>query len=167
MQTGLYPTNTGVWKNTLSLEENELTLAKLFNEAGYETGYIGKWHLAGVYTGRDDWKEEPVPREKRGGYRFWLGAELPEFTSDAYHPLLFDESNKPVKLPGYRVDAYTDEAIKFISRNRNNPFMLFLSIFEPHHQNNIDAFVAPRGYAERYSGRWIPPRSEGRSLRTG
>ncbi len=42
LQTGLYPTNTGVWKNSLPLKMEAVTLAHLFNKAGYKTGYIGK-----------------------------------------------------------------------------------------------------------------------------
>ncbi len=162
LQTGLYPTNTGIWRNGLALKEDAVTLAHLFNTAGYKTGYIGKWHLSGGYPGITDWKQEPVSEEKRGGYKYWLGAELPEFVSDASHPILFNGKNETVRLPGYRVDAYTDAAINFVNRNKNNPFLLFLSIFEPHHQNNTDSFVSPRGYDKMYEGRWIPPDLQGK-----
>lgn len=39
-------------------------------------------------------------------------------TFDAYDGVLFDENDQPQKIPGYRVDAYTDKAIEYISRNR-------------------------------------------------
>ncbi len=52
LQTGLYATNTGVHRNELALAPELTTLAQHFNAAGYRTGYIGKWHLAG--------KMEPV-----------------------------------------------------------------------------------------------------------
>ncbi len=167
VQTGLYPTETGVWRNRKHLRPDQKTLAAYFNDAGYATAYIGKWHLAGVRTGRDDWNQEPVPRDLQGGYQYWLGAELPEFTSDEYHPRLFDRDGSPVNLPGYRSDAYVDAAIRYIDAQEKNhpeqPFMLFLSIFEPHQQNHIDTFPAPNGYAERYAGRWTPPDLAGSS----
>jgi arylsulfatase A-like enzyme len=150
LQTGRYATNTGVWRNGYALDPTLPTLATLFGEAGYATGYIGKWHLA---------NEEPVPAAQRGGYDYWLGSNALEFTSDAYDTRMYDGDNQAVKLPGYRVDAQTDAAIRFIDARagEERPFFLFLSYLEPHHQNHRDDYPAPDGYRERYAGRWTPP----------
>ena len=156
-QTGQYATTTGVWRNHLAIREDAVTLAGCFNQAGYDSGYIGKWHLGGVEPGIFDWKQQPVPKTRRGGYDHWLGVDLPEFVSDEYHTMLFDEDDLPVRLPGYRVDAYTDAAVRFIAQDRDRPFFLFLSFLEPHHQNHRDAFAAPDGYADTYIGKWLPP----------
>ncbi|HXJ43552.1 MAG TPA: sulfatase-like hydrolase/transferase, partial [Bryobacteraceae bacterium] len=51
MQTGKYPTTTGVVRNGMVLKDDETTLPMLFAKRGYETGYIGKWHLS---LGPDD-----------------------------------------------------------------------------------------------------------------
>lgn len=155
MQTGMYATQTGVTRNSIALREDATTLAKCFGAAGYQTGYIGKWHLGGVkvdFTGQ----QGPVPKAKRGGYDYWLAAEHVEFVSDAYDTILFDTDNNRVKLPGYRVDATTDAAIRFVDANYQSPFLLFLSFLEPHHQNTTDSYPAPPGYEERYTGRWMP-----------
>jgi len=148
LQTGRYATNTGVFRNGIALAPEATTLAHLFGEAGYATGYIGKWHLA---------DEDPVPEHQRGGYAYWLGANLSEFVSEPYRTVLFDGECQPVRLPGYRVDATADAAIRYVDAHRDHPFYLFLSFLEPHHQNHLDDFVAPEGYRERYTGRWIPP----------
>jgi arylsulfatase A-like enzyme len=148
LQTGLYATRTGCFRNGIPLPPDARTLAHHFREAGYQTGYIGKWHLAA---------EEPVTQAKRGGYEYWLAANALESTSDAYRALVYDNENQPVLLPGYRVDALTDAAIRFIDRRKDQPFYLFLSFLEPHHQNHRDDYPAPEGYQERYLGRWIPP----------
>jgi arylsulfatase A-like enzyme len=124
------------------------TLAHYFSEAGYDTGYIGKWHLA---------DEEPVPESKRGGYGHWLASNILEFTSEAYSTTVYDNQNQPVKLPGYRVDALADAAIRYIAAHREQPFYLCVSFLEPHHQNSVDGYPAPDGYRERYMGRWVPP----------
>ncbi len=150
LQTGLYATTTGCWKNGIPLSPEHRTLAHYFREAGYATGYIGKWHLASGESG-------PVTEEQRGGYDYWLAANALEMTSDAYDTVVYDNENRAVKLPGYRVDALTDAAIRFIEARQENPFYLFLSFLEPHHQNHRDDYPAPDGYAERYRGRWIPP----------
>jgi arylsulfatase A-like enzyme len=148
LQTGFYATNTGVYRNGLSLDSATPTLAHYFNQAGYHTGYIGKWHLA------DD---DPVPIHQQGGYQYWLGANLAEFVSEPYDTVLYDSDGEAVKLPGYRVDATTDAAIRYIDDHKSQPFFLFLSFLEPHHQNQVDDFVPPDGYRQPYQNRWIPP----------
>lgn len=150
LQTGLYATSTGCYRNGIPLRQDLPTLAHYFNEAGYETGYIGKWHLAVT-------RSEPVPEPLRGGYKYWLAADALEHTSDAYDTVLFDNDNQAVKLPGYRVDAMTDAAIRFIDRSKEQPFFLFLSYLEPHHQNRRDDYPAPHVYRGAYTSRWTPP----------
>lgn len=152
LQTGQYATTTGVVRNGIPLKEDAVTLAKCFNEAGYDTGYIGKWHLAG--SGYDD---SPVPEEKRAGYKSWLGADVLEMSSRPYDTVLWDTEGKKVKLPGYRVDAMTDAAIRYVDKHKDNPFFLFISYLEPHHQNNTDSYPAPDGYTQPYVDGYTPP----------
>lgn len=147
LQTGLYATQTGCHINGIPLDPELPTLANWFRAAGHRTGYIGKWHLA---------SEEPVPPEQRGGYQDWLASNILEFTSDAYDTVMYNEAGQPKKLPGYRVDAMTDAAIRYIDQHKSDPFFLFLSYIEPHHQNHRDDYPAPTGYRERYEGRWMP-----------
>jgi arylsulfatase A-like enzyme len=148
LQTGLYATKSGCWRNGIPLPDDSKTLAHHFRAGGYSTGYIGKWHLA---------KEEPVTEHKRGGYQYWLASNVLEFTSEEYHTVMYDNENKAVTLPGYRVDACTDAAIRYIDSKQKEPFFLFLSFIEPHFQNHRDDYPAPAGYEERYRSRWIPP----------
>ena len=147
LQTGLYATQTGSHINGIPLDPELPTLATWFREAGYSTGYIGKWHLA---------SEEPVSPEQRGGYEHWLASNILEFTSDSYDTVMYDESGSPQKIPGYRVDALTDAAIDYVDTHQSDPFFLFISYIEPHHQNHRDDYPAPTGYRERYEGRWMP-----------
>lgn len=72
LQTGKYATRTGCFRNGIPLPTTERTIAPWFSEAGYEVGYIGKWHLASTNT-------KPVPPERRGGYKdFWLASDVRE-----------------------------------------------------------------------------------------
>ncbi len=164
LQTGLYATETGCFRNGIPLPDDATTLAHYFQEGGYTTAYIGKWHLAsaaGRSEGSPMYQEwaGPVPEEARGGYEYWLASNLLEFTSDAYNMVMYDNENRAVKLPGYRVDAQMDAMIRYIDEQQasDQPFFLFSSFIEPHHQNHLDDYPPPDGYRERYAERWTPP----------
>ncbi|MGD8238903.1 MAG: sulfatase-like hydrolase/transferase [Armatimonadota bacterium] len=155
IHTGRHGTAHTVWRNGLVLPQSEQTTARQFKREGYTVGYIGKWHLSGTKT-------EPVTAELRGGFDdHWLGADLLEFTSHPYDTVMFDADNERVKLPGYRVDALTDETIKFLQERGADPFFLFVSWLEPHHQNDMNRYVAPDGYAARYDNPYVPPDLQG------
>ena len=151
LQSGMYATKTGLYRNdVIALPSQTRTLAHYFRDAGYHTGYIGKWHLGLT-------EEQAVAPERRGGYQYWLAANALELCSDAYHTVVYDNDCREVKLPGYRVDALTDAAIRYMKDHREEPFFLFLSHLEPHHQNNLDDYPPPNGYRSPYTGRWAPP----------
>ena len=84
LQTGKYATCTGNYRNAIPLGRDQRTMAHYFHDAGYDTAYIGKWHLA---SGRHE-----VQKEERGGYDWWLGANALEATSRPYDTLVYDLS---------------------------------------------------------------------------
>src|SRR5690606_34541735 len=71
--------------------------------------------------------------------------------------VVYNTESQPVKLPGYRVDALTDAAIRYVDSHQQDPFFLFISYLEPHHQNHLDDYPPPVGYREQYTDRWTPP----------
>lgn len=148
LQTGQYASRLNIYNNGGELPEDQETIGHLFQNAGYNTAYIGKWHMC---------HEEPVPKSRRTGYDYWLGSNLLEFTSDAYQTTMFDNDGKPVELPGYRVDAVADCAIRYMDEHKDAPFFLFCSFLEPHFQNSRDDYPAPTGYEQQYLNPWIPP----------
>lgn len=153
LQTGQYTSTTGVYKNGPGLKADAPKLAELFAESGYRTGYIGKWHLS---EGTGD---GAVPQKNRAGYQDWLGANCVELTSGPYSARLWDNDDREVQLPGYRSDAQTDAAIRYInarSEHPGEPFLLYLSYLEPHHQNTDDSYPAPHGMERDYMGSWLP-----------
>ena len=151
----MYATRSGCYRNGISLPTDVPTLGQSFKDGGYQTGYIGKWHL---YSDDGLRVVGPVPETHRAGYDYWLSSNVLEFTSEAYHTVMYDGDGNVVRLPGYRVDAVTDAAIRYIdAHHENGPFFLFVSFIEPHQQNRLDDFPALEGYRERYCGRWVPP----------
>ncbi|MCF7838834.1 MAG: sulfatase-like hydrolase/transferase [Candidatus Marinimicrobia bacterium] len=156
LQTGKYATEVGCHINHRRLPANEQTLAHRLGAAGYDTAYIGKWHLAscGPKDGPDDFRTRPVPPDRRGGYDHWLAADVLEFTSHAYDGHLFDGDGNRREFPAgrYRVDVLTDWALEYLrARDGRKPFFLFVSYIEPHYQNDHRRHEGPHGARERYA----------------
>ena len=157
VMTGKYATETGCYKNGVALPEDEITIASLLGDSGYETAYVGKWHLA-TNLGIDDYMRSPVPVERRGGFSgFWVGADALEFTSDGYSGYVYNQNNQRIDFHKYRADAMTDYAIEFLNtRNKEKPFFLVLSLLEPHQQNSTDTFQCPEGMEKEFAS-FTPP----------
>ncbi|MBT9775067.1 sulfatase-like hydrolase/transferase [Clostridium sp. MCC353] len=161
-QTGKYPTQTGCFRNNLALPPGVKTVADYFNEAGYETAYIGKWHLASSgeleKTPVDDFTITAVPPERRGGYKgFWRAADVLEFTSHGYGGYVFDENMNQCTFTGYRVDCITDFALEYLDGyTGERPFFMTISHIEPHHQNDRNCYEGPHGSKERFADYQLP-----------
>ena len=161
-QTGKYPTETGCFRNNIMLPAGVKTLGQYIEEAGYETAYIGKWHLAS-----DGELEKPptidhtvtaIPRELRGGYTgFWRTADVLEFTSHGYDGFVFDENDRRVDFKGYRADCINDMALEFLDGyTGEKPFFMTVSQIEPHHQNDRKHYEGPEGSKERFRDFILP-----------
>ena len=165
LQTGLWATETGCFRNGIALPPGQRTIAHELANAGYAVGYIGKWHLASTrgLAGTPDanYETRPVPPRRRGGYRdYWLASDVLEFTSHSYDGHMFDGRMKRREFPKgrYRVDVLTDWVLEFLrSRRRGRkPFFLFVSYIEPHHQNDHRRYEGPRGSKTRFK-RFVVP----------
>lgn len=162
-QSGKWPTDINCHRNALPLPSNIKTLADYFYEAGYETAYIGKWHLA---SERDSYHTPPkldyecnaIPPERRGGYRgFWRTADVLEATSNGYGGYVFDENMNKCTFEGYRVDCITDYALEFLDNYKGDkPFFMTISHIEPHHQNDAGCYQGPKGSRERFKDYELP-----------
>ena len=161
-QTGKWPTETGCFRNNIMLPAGVKTLGSYIEEAGYETAYIGKWHLAS-----DGELEKPptidhtvtaIPRQLRGGYTgFWRAADVLEFTSHGYDGFVFDENDQRVDFKGYRADCINDMALEFFDQyDREKPFFMTISQIEPHHQNDRKHYEGPEGSKERFKDFVLP-----------
>ena len=161
-QTGKYPTETGCFRNNIMLPAGVKTLGQYIEEAGYETAYIGKWHLAS-----DGELEKPptidhtvtaIPQELRGGYTgFWRTADVLEFTSHGYDGFVFDENNRRIDFKGYRADCINDMALEFLDGyTGEKPFFMTISQIEPHHQNDRKHYEGPEGSKERFRDFILP-----------
>lgn len=161
LQSGKYATEIGCWRNSIALPENADTIAKHFNAAGYDTAYIGKWHLASNVLSNEP-VIEPVPESKRAGYQYWMASDLLEHTSHGYNGFVYDGNDQKVEFVGYRPDCINNFAIDYLhNRNSDNPFFLFISQIEPHHQNDRGRYEGPDGSKERFKDYEVPGDLEG------
>ena len=159
LQTGQYATENGCYKNGIPLSETAEAMAHHFNNNGYDTAYIGKWHLA---SGQRDGKKinceaSSIPTERQGGYKYFRGADVLEFTSHGYDGYIFDEKGNRIDFTGYRADCINDFALEYIENcNKDKPFFMFVSQLEPHHQNDRGHFEGPTDTVNLYKDYPLP-----------
>ncbi len=163
LQTGKYPTEIGCYRNAIALPDHIKTLADYMQEIGYETAYVGKWHLASTRKKCEDlpiedYETKAIPPERRGGYRgFWRAADVLELTSHGYEGYVFDENMKKRKFTGYRVNRITDFALEFLDSYRGkNPFFLTISHIEPHYQKDRQGYEGPIGSKQKFQNYELP-----------
>ncbi len=146
LQTGQFATENRCYWNGIALQEDTKTIADYFNENGYDTAYIGKWHLAsdryegiGVHC-----EKTAVPTQRQGGYKYWRAADVLEFTSHGYDGYVFDGDGNQIDFKGYRADCINDFAVEYVNNHSGEkPFFMFVSQLEPHHQNDRGHFEGP------------------------
>ncbi len=125
--TGRYPEQTGIMDNEMRVPRSEVTLASLFNDAGYNTSFVGKWHLSG--KPRRTW----VPPEERAGFSDFAGWDC----GHVWHinQRYFDgDSPKTYTMPGHDTDGLTELARERLQSHakKDNPFCMFVSYQAPH-----------------------------------
>ncbi len=127
LMTGVYPHKHKLMVNDQCLYDRYEGpfLAECLRDGGYQTAYIGKWHIDG--KGRNAF----VPPERRLGFEWWKGFECTHDYQNS--PFYFDNDARPHMWKGYDADAQTDEACRFLKEEANDkPFALFLSWGPPH-----------------------------------
>jgi arylsulfatase A-like enzyme len=151
--TGRLPIRTGMFSDTRrvlfpdsagGLPASEITIAELLKTRGYATAAVGKWHLG--------WQPEYLPMRQGFDSYFgipysndmdWVGGNLPaaERRQRMMNPKIeywnvpLMRNEEILERPAEQTTLtkrYTDEAIKFISANKNKPFFLYLAHSMPH-----------------------------------
>ncbi len=126
--TGRWPCQTGIVDNAYPLRNSEHSLGEAFRSAGYQTGYVGKWHLDARGAEGHALKPEGEARHGFNEWRAWYNTNPHFDRSHTYEPA----TGRQVVPAGYNATLMTDDAISFIERNRERPWMLVLSLNPPH-----------------------------------
>jgi len=124
-------------QSQLPLEQK--TIAHVFNESGYKTAYIGKWHLDGFQESEGRAAYHIVPPERRGGFQHWIGYENNNSQWDCWVHGGEGEDASHYRLPGYETDELTNLFIDYIKERgeektagEDTPFFAALSVQPPH-----------------------------------
>jgi arylsulfatase A-like enzyme len=127
-----------------TLPEEKRTLADEYNDAGYETIYVGKWHLSGVKMNAHTPMVARVPNNARGRWSKWYGFEV----SNTFQTTRFyeDDAEEDTVIDEYQTDGLFSVAMKHLAekRDKTKPFCLVLSTEPPH-----DSVPSPAHY-EKY-----------------
>lgn len=120
------------------LPRSEYTFAEALRDAGYKTGYLGKWHCGW----HDNFSPEQQGFEYAEGYR-----NVPTYTKGHFGRNLIGDVKglKDLKPDDDIADVLTEKAVRFIERNRDNPFLLVLSHYAVH-----APFMAKKEIVEKY-----------------
>lgn len=159
LQSGMYATETGCYTNGIALPRDITPLAEYFNRAGYQTAYIGKWHLGSdKYPGIGVHCEKTaIPKDRQGKYQYWRAADCLEFTSHGYDGYIFDGDGNKIDFTGYRADCINDFALEFLDkRDKDKPFFMFVSQLEPHHQNDHNHVEGYKETIDKYKDYPLP-----------
>jgi arylsulfatase A len=146
--TGRYHYRTGVIHTSrggAKMHGGEVTLAERLAGAGYRTGVFGKWHLGDNFPmrPRDQGFGESLVH-KSGGI-----GQTPDKPNSYFDPLLW-HNGKKIKAKGYCTDVFFAAALRFIERNREKPFFVYLPTNAPHTPLEV-----ARTYSEPYRKRGL------------
>ncbi len=136
MLTGRYFLRTGVSSVTRGYENmrgDEVTLAEVLKENGYSTGCFGKWHNGRYY----------LQHPNRQGFDEYVG--FPVGHLGYYYDAFYMHNDEEIQSTGYTTDYFTDQALSFIQRNRDNPFLCYVPYNVPH-----SPFQVPEKYFSKY-----------------
>ncbi len=135
--SGRYGHFNGVASNHMEFPEDSVSFGSELTAAGYDTAYVGKWHM-GRQTG------------KRPGF----GYSASYVGQGRYEDCPFEIDGVRAETTGWIDDVATDFAIEFIEREREEPFALVLGFKSPH-----VPFIPPPRAKDRYVGERIGPAS--------
>ncbi|MBN2411273.1 arylsulfatase [candidate division KSB1 bacterium] len=137
--TGRYHLRTGtIWvtHGKEIMNSDEVTIAELLKQQGYQTGCFGKWHNGSYY-----------PFNPNGqGFDEFVGFCAGHWNN--YFDTLLYKNNKQIRAEGYISDVLTDLALSFIKKNKNNPFFCYIPYNAPH-----APFQVPDKYFNKYKNR--------------
>lgn len=146
LMTGHCHNSTGVW-HTIGgrslLRKDEFSLANAFAAVGYRTGLFGKWHLGDNYPYRpQDRGFHEVVMHGGGGV-----GQTPDYWGNKYNNDTYAANGKWQRFEGYCTDIWFAEALRFIERHQQQPFLCCITTNAPH-----SPYIVDESYSKPYIG---------------
>ena len=131
LMTGCYPLRVAKKANNQkeihpSLHTKEITIAEILKDRGYKTACYGKWDLAGHR--QKGYDRNLLPTKQGFDYFFGTPTSNDSVTNLLRNETLIEPKSDMSKL----TKRYTDEALEFIRKNRDNEFFIYLAHTMPH-----------------------------------
>ena len=141
LMTGQHPLHCGAIQNDLQIPPgNGNYLGEILRDAGYRTGYYGKWHLYG-----GDRNRGIPPGPLRYGFDHEFLVNNCTLVFDAARAYYWDQTGQEKILYGdWESDAQARQATEFIDRHADKPFALFVAWHPPHNWGQAhEGYAAP------------------------
>jgi len=159
--TGRYPAAHQVHRNgNAYFPAHEKLVTKIFAEAGYDCGLVGKLHLSAAkeFEVRPDdgyrafyWSHHPTPDASRGhDYETWLRHEKGVDPRELFAPINYF-CGPGVPVPLHQTTWCSEMAIRFVTEQRDGPWLLSVNPFDPH-----APFDAPPEYLAKVDSASLP-----------
>lgn len=132
LMTGLMTCHNGLKANNLPLPEGVPTLAGQLRHQGWQTGFVGKWHLGG--RGND-----PIPQDIRGGFERFNGYQMYNGFDPAEpyrnQVIFYDEANTAHRYQEHRTEVTTRLALDMLDTmaRDSRPFCMVVGYQAPHY----------------------------------
>jgi arylsulfatase A-like enzyme len=146
--TGRYPRDAGVTDNGDRLSPDATTIGEAFSAAGYETCYVGKWHLSGDAENYGPTDAAIADHVRSRGFD---RAVIPE-AAHAYFDVDHYVDGERVETEGYAPAVQTEYALKFLRESAADPRLLVVSYGPPHNPYE----QVPDEFRDRYDPAEIP-----------
>lgn len=167
LMTGLHHGHTRIRGNAgqknpaaQALKEGDVTVASVLQKAGYKTALIGKWGLGNIGEA-----ETGLPRKH--GFDYFYGYlsqhhahnhfpdylwrnETKEPLSNIIVPVGEDGAGYATEAIHYADDLFTDDALKFVTESKGQPFFLYWSMVIPHANNERGKILGDGAHVPDY-----------------
>lgn len=112
------------------MQDEEVTIAELLKTQGYETAFMGKWHLSRLE--KSEKHDEPGPGDQ--GFDYWFASTHNAFSGPKNYGKFLRNGKEVGEVDGWYCDVLTDEANQWLTetRDKSKPFLLVVSTHEPH-----------------------------------
>ncbi len=126
LMTGKDSFRTGAWrtsKGRSTMRAEEVTLAEMFQGAGYKTGHFGKWHLG------EAWPTRPIDQGFAESVQLKTGGigQIADYWNNDYIDDTYYHNGVAKPYKGYCTDVFFDEAMRYIKEVKDQPFFIYLA----------------------------------------